>query len=196
MTIKKEESKLIRNINSKIRELNKKGIPVIFFITGNYSTGKTFFTKKLFKSLAFYQTVNLGIVTKVVRFFRPDINMFPSNNKFFANEEWNNLFNKIIDNLISSYVENGVNVIFEGVQVDTDFLSSKPQVTGGIILHTDLATAKTRGKNPSTHFKRKVSDLKSIKYSENEKFKIVNNNQNKEDTFEQVLRHLDRLIES
>lgn len=73
-------------INDKIRILNEKGVPVVFFITGNYSTGKTFFTKELLKNFEFYQTVNLGIVAKVVRFFRTDIDMHPVGGNYFAKE--------------------------------------------------------------------------------------------------------------
>lgn len=106
------------------------------------------------------------------------------------------LFNKIIENLVASYIESGVNVIFEGVQIDTNFILQKPEITGGVILNTDLSIAEDRGDKPKTHFNRKVSNLMEIKYIENQKIKIVDNNKSQEYTFEQILTHLNKLLES
>lgn len=195
MMTKDKKSTLIHDINIRIRDLNESDTPVIFFIAGNYSTGKTFFAKELIKNLDFYQTINFGTITKIIRFFKPEINMLPSNNKFFFKDEWKNLFNKILENLISSYFENGVNTIFEGVQVDTNFLLDNPKVTGGVILNTELSITYTRGKKPRSHFKRKINDLKNIEYKENDKFKFIDNNGTKENTFQEILYYLENLLE-
>lgn len=64
-------------INRKIQYLNKKGVPVIFMVTGNNSSGKTRLTNELIKTLDFYQTINLGLASKLVRYFRPDIDATP-----------------------------------------------------------------------------------------------------------------------
>ena len=182
------------DIESKISELNKHGIPAIFIVCGNNSTGKTIITKKLIQNLNFYQSINLGLASKMIRFFRPDFDISELEN--FNGNEASNIFKKLVIFIIESYTKSGVNVIIEGVQIDTNELLKNNNVLGGVILKIDSTTAAERGTRPETHFNRIIrkDQLKKIHYYENSKFRIVRNEGTIEETFDQVVTHLNNLL--
>lgn len=181
-------------INRKINDLNKKGFPVIFMITGNNSSGKTKLTNQLIKDLDFYQTINLGLASKLVRYFRPDIDASQLEN--FNGNEATKIFNDLIEFIVDSYTKTGVNVIIEGVQIDTSKYSEDSRILGGVILEVDESTAVERGKMPETHFLRKlnIKDLKRISYEDNALFQRIDNNNSFEEAYKAVLSHIDKLL--
>lgn len=182
-------------INRKIQYLNKKGVPVIFMVTGNNSSGKTRLTNELIKTLDFYQTINLGLASKLVRYFRPDIDASHLEN--FNGNDATKIFNDLIELIIDSYSNTGVNVIIEGVQIDTAKHSKDPRILGGVILEVDQSKAIQRGINPETHFLRKLKkkDLKRIKYEENTLFRKIDNNNSFADTYKTALDHIGKLLD-
>lgn len=182
-------------INDKIKKLNQKGAPVIFFVTGNNSTGKTALTKEVIKKYDFYQSVNLGIISKLLRFFRPDIPVNQLEN--FEHNEANIIFNKAIDFMIDSYDSTGVNAIFDGVQTDTQYLASNEKVIGGVILDVEEEIIYVRGEYPNTHFKRSIKEhgIKNVKYHQNKKFKLIQNNGNFQETLLKTEAHLENLLD-
>jgi len=94
---------------------------VIFMVAGNNSSGKTVVTKKLIQILPFYQSVNLGLASKMIRYFRPDIDSTELEN--FDGNEASKIFNDLLDFMVESYAKTGVNVIFDGVQISNKSLS-------------------------------------------------------------------------
>ncbi len=189
----------IQKINLLIKELNSKNIPVIFFITGTNSVGKTVFTKFLLQKINFYQSYNLGLISKTLNYFRPDLNKDSIDN-FYSNTDILKIFTDLIKNQTDSYYTNGVNAIFEGVQIDTLKLSSNSKVLGGVILSVNDNLAVSRGSKPPTHFNRVVSlkDIEAVKktidYIESDKFIKINNNDSFDSTSAQILNHLEKLL--
>lgn len=181
-------------INTRIKELNKYDVPAIFIITGNNSTGKTTFTKKLIQKIDFYQSVNLGIISKMIRFFDPAIT--PSELENFNGNKASLVFKKLVDFMVEFYSNTGVNIIIEGVQIDTRQLLKNKKVLGGVILKVTPGLACQRGNDPETHFKRSLKEhqLKKVHYMENERFKLIDNNGDIEKTFGEILLHLDTLL--
>lgn len=181
-------------INRKINVLNKKGYPVIFMITGNNSSGKTKLTNQLIKDLNFYQTINLGLASKLVRYFRPDIDATHLEN--FNGNEASRIFKDLIEFIVDSYTKTGVNVIIEGVQIDTEKYSKDSRILGGVILGVDESTAVERGNMPETHFLRKldIKDLKQISYEDNALFQRIDNNNSFEEAYKAVLSHIGKLL--
>lgn len=94
---------------------------MIFMVAGNNSSGKTVVTKKLIQILPFYQSVNLGLASKMIRYFRPDIDSTELEN--FDGNEASKIFNDLLDFMVESYAKTGVNVIFDGVQISNKSLS-------------------------------------------------------------------------
>jgi len=183
-----------RKINEQINQLNQEGKAVVFIITGNNSAGKTALTLKLLKNLYFYQSINLGLASKIIRFFREDLAVNDLEN--FNGGKASDIFRRIVDFIAQSYQETGVNIIIDGVQIDTERLLESPNIIGGVILVVDEAIAVKRGENPETHFKRKISEkgLKNIEYFENRKFRKVNNNGNIERTYQETIDYLQKLL--
>jgi len=183
-------------INEKIRYLNEKGFPVMLMVTGNNSSGKTRLTNELIKNLDFYQTINLGLASKLVRYFRPDIDASHLEN--FNGNEATKIFNDLIELIIDSYSNTGVNVIIEGVQIDTAKHSKDLRILGGVILEVDQSKAIQRGINPETHFLRNLmkKDLKHIKYEENTLFRKIDNNNSFTDTYKTALDHIAKLLDN
>ena len=185
-----------QEINQKIHYLNKKGFPVIFMITGNNSAGKTRLAKELIKNLDFYQTINLGLASKLVRYFRPDIDV--SNLENLNGNEAAEIFKDLVGFIIDFYSKTGVNVIIEGVQIDTIKFSKDYPILGGVILEVSEKLAIQRGNHPETHFLRKLErkDLKRIAYEETTLFRKINNDGNFDDTYKVTLDHINKLLDN
>lgn len=182
------------DIESKISKLNKLGIPAIFIVCGNNSTGKTVIARKLIQNVNFYQSINLGLASKMIRFFRPDFDISELEN--FNGNRASDIFKKLVIFIIESYAKSGVNVIIEGVQIGTKELLKNNNVLGGVILTVNSTTLIKRGVRPETHFNRVIrkDHLKKVHCLENSKFKIVKNEGTIEETFGQVVSHLNKLL--
>jgi len=179
-------------ISSKIRRLNRRGVPVIFMISGNNSSGKTVVTRTLIQTLPFSQSVNLGLASKMIKYFRPDIDSTELEN--FNGNEASKIFNELLEFMIDSYVTTGVNVIFDGVQVSSKSLNSR-SITGGVFLDVRKEISLKRGDRPETHFNRIIGKLKKVKYVESDKFIRVDNNGRIDDAVTKVLEALDQLLD-
>lgn len=184
----------IETVTHQMQELNNRGAPVIFMVTGNNSVGKTRITKQLICELPFYQSINLGLASKMIRFFRPDIDVNELEN--FDHNVASELFKRMTDFMVNSYQSTGVNVIFDGVQIDPEYLLGNDNVLGGVILSVTNEIAIQRGQNPETHFNRAIDHLKQVEYTPNRKFQIVENGGKIEDTMIAVRKHLNRLLEA
>ncbi len=182
------------NINGKIKQLNRLGKPAIFVVTGNNSSGKTTITRKLIRDYNFYQSINLGVASKMVRFFRPDINSTELEN--FEGKKSSDIFMGLIEIIINSYTNSGVNIIIDGVQVNTHRLFNNPKVLGGVILEIKPSLAIKRGNKSKTHFNRvlTINKLKHITYEANKKYILINNEAKISNTYRNVVLHLDYLL--
>lgn len=165
---------------------------MIFMITGNNSAGKTVVTKKLIQILPFSQSVNMGLASKMIRYFRPDIDNTELEN--FNGNEASRIFDNLLDFMIESYAKTGVNVIFDGVQINNKSLLSR-SVTGGVFLDVDKDLLLDRGNKPETHFNRVIRKLKKVKYVSSDKFIKIDNNGSMDETLTNVLRALDQLLD-
>ncbi len=183
------------DINKKIKQLNLTGKPVIFIVTGNNSAGKTTICRKLIQDFDFYQSINLGVVSKMIRYFRPDINSSSLEN--FDGNEATSIFKNLVRVIIGAYSGTGVNLIIDGVQIDTKEMLKENRVIGVVVLKISPTLSVYRGNKPDTHFKRQLSrlDLKHIKYWANSKFKIVNNEGRLDNTYHEVIIHLNGLLD-
>lgn len=179
-------------VTKKMLLLNRRGVPVIFMITGNNSAGKTVVTKKLIQILPFSQSVNMGLASKMIRYFRPDIDNTELEN--FNGNEASRIFDNLLDFMIESYAKTGVNVIFDGVQINNKSLLSR-SVTGGVFLDVDKDLLLDRGNKPETHFNRVIRKLKKVKYVSSDKFIKIDNNGSMDETLTNVLRALDQLLD-
>lgn len=186
---------LIKTVCLKIEYLNKIGVAVIFVVTGPNGSGKTVITKKLLTVLPFHQTFNLGSVAKTIRFVFRDEEVSRLEN--FTNEKITKLFTPIVQFACSEYQKNGVNVIVEGVQIDTVSPGWQGLITGGIILDVKKDLRLQRNQHPETHFNRamELGLTDRLEYIESEYFDLINNNQNKDVTFNSTLRTLDRQLD-
>jgi cytidylate kinase len=184
----------INRVNKKIKLLNTHGIPFVFIVTGNNSSGKTVISKKLFQNLNFYHHINLGIVSKMIRYFRPDLESDKLEN---FSKESNKTFTELIDLIIDHYFNVGVNIIIEGVQFNTAQCLVDNRITGGIILDIPKPLSVERGLFPETHFLRKIrlKDMSELEYESNEKFKKINNEQTVDRTLELTYKHIDSLLD-
>jgi len=185
---------IISDINNKINKLNSFGFAVIFMIGGNNSSGKSTVSKELLCNCSFIQSVNLGIISKMIRCFRKDFLVSKIEN--FNGDAVQDLFDKIIDFFADHYYEAGVNTIFEGVQINSRYLSKNKFVIGGVLLNVSKDTAIHRGSFPNTHFKRKLelSDVVKLEFNEDLKFKVVDNEKKLLQTMNTVYEHLDYLL--
>lgn len=184
----------IETVTSQMQELNSRGESVIFMVTGNNSAGKTRITKQLICELPFFQSINLGLASKMIRFFRPDLDASELEN--FDHNEASELFKRMTDFMVNSYQSTGVNVIFDGVQIDPEDLFDNDNVLGGVILGVPKDVAIQRGQNPETHFNRAIDHLKHVEYIPNRKFQLVENDGNIEDTMLAVREHLNALLDA
>ena len=185
---------IIRDINNKINKLNSLGFAVIFMIGGNNSSGKSTVSKQLLCNCSFIQSVNLGVISKMIRCFRKDFLVSSIEN--FNEATVQSLFDRIIDFFANHYYCAGVNTIFEGVQINSRYLSKNKFVTGGVLLDVSKETAIRRGNFPNTHFKRKLaqSDVVKLVFNEDLKFKVVDNEHDLPHTMSTVYEHLNYLL--
>jgi hypothetical protein len=179
-------------LNKKIALLNSLGVPVVFIVTGNNSSGKTTFTRKLIQEIRFYQSINLGLASKLIRFFKPKLDVDKLEN--FKDPKIAKVFDDLTDFISAHYYQTGVNTIIEGVQIDTQKFLDNESVIGGVILDVPEHVALSRGRYPETHFKRKLDRLTNIEYIQNEKFARISN-ERLGDTFDQVIDHLNKLVD-
>lgn len=185
---------VIIKVNLKIKRLNELGIPIIFLVGGTNSTGKTTITRLLIQKCLFYQSVNLGIVSKLLRYLNPEI---PFDNLENSRQSGiQDTYSKLITFMIKNYWNSGVNLIIEGVQVDTNVFNRNSMVIGGVLLLTNQTLAVKRGYMPRTHFRRTITyneDL-DINYTEYQNFIFVDNNGSLSSTFYHVLIHLNNIL--
>lgn len=182
-------------ISLHMEELNSRGYAVIFAITGENGTGKTHFAKKILTRLPFYQSFNLGLITKTIRCLTDmnDITMLEN----FRDLKVDQLFSRIIQYACAEYQKNGVNVLIDGVQIDSVELNNDSNILGGVILEVSHDAKRVRNDKPTTHFKRKLeihaaTDVR--RYMSNEGFLIVDNNGDFMETYDNILRKLNQLL--
>lgn len=178
-----------------MRLLNKHHAAVIFVVTGPNGSGKTIFTKRLLTELPFHQTFNLGAVAKTIRFAYRDQAVTKLEN--FTNEKTTTLFTPIVQFACTEYQKNGVNVIVDGVQINTSDLAWEGLITGGIILRVDDNTRLVRNQYPETHFNRpmELTLTDRMQYVPSEIFVELDNNRSEDETFQSLLASLSRLLD-
>lgn len=178
---------LIKSIQEKMDRLNAQNKAVIFVVTGPNGSGKTVFTKQLLASLPFHQSFNLGAVAKTIRYIYDDEDFTRLEN--FTNKKTTDFFTPIVQFSCGEYQRNGVNVIVDGVQIDTSSKKWKHLITGGVVLEVDNETRILRNKHPETHFNRKMrfEQADKIRYSSSDTFVFINNNKTKKSTFRKLL---------
>ena len=189
-------SSIEKTILSKINELNDLGVAAIFSVTGGNGTGKTHMAKYMLTYLLFHQSFNLGLVTKTIRCLTDagDVTVLEN----FRNESIDKIFTHIIQYSCSEYQNNGVNVLIDGVQIDTVALREDSSILGGVILDVSVPKRIHRNNKPSTHFKRKLaihSTTDVRRYFDNDKFKTINNDGDFLETYQAVLEQLDYLLD-
>ena len=67
----------------------------------------------------------------------------------------------------------------------------------GVVLEVDADVAMKRGDKPNTHFNRSIQahHLKQVSYVSNIKFKTVINNGNSDQTFDEIMLHLNDILD-
>lgn len=181
----KEILEVEQSVQEKMSLLNNFGIPVIFCITGNFSSGKTYYAKELIKKFSFSHIVNIGVITKTLNYLQNNLN----------DKTKTTTIQEIITKITESYSQNGVNAIIEGVQIDTEFQSKNKNILGGVILKIDKEIAKQRGNKPDTHFKRLLSDIEDYPYKETDTFLSIENIESQKSVIHKILNHLDLLLD-
>lgn len=187
---------LEKQIADKINLLNTQGKAVIFVVTGGNGTGKSVIAKNLLTHLPFHQSFNLGAITKTIRFLNEDLTVSQLEN--FTDKNIDNLFTPIVQYSCQEYQKNGVNVIVDGVQINTRSQEWYGLVTGGVILTVERDIKLQRNDFPDTHFKRKI-DIQitdQYRYEANDLFLAVDNSSTFVETYNDVLRTLDQLLTS
>lgn len=187
---------LLESLALKMQILNKHSIAVIFIITGVNGSGKTVFTKRLLTELPFHQTFNLGAVAKTVRFAYRDQEVTRLEN--FTDKKTTALFTPIVQFSCAEYRKNGVNVIIDGVQIDTLSSQWEGLITGGIILRVSDGLRLERNQYPDTHFNRamELTITDHMHYTPSKLFIELDNNKAKEETFQDILMSLSKLLDS
>lgn len=182
---------LLTSIKNKMRLLNAQHKAVVFVVTGPNGSGKTAITKQLLTSLPFHQTFNLGAIAKTIRYIYQDAGTTRLEN--FTNKKITNLFTPIVQFACREYQKNGVNVIIDGVQIDTKSPEWNGLIVGGIVLDVDKETRINRNKFPDTHFNRKleISLTDNCEYADSELFVTINNSGALSKTFNEILRSLE-----
>lgn len=192
LTVTKAEE----SIALKMHELNGLGVAVIYAVTGGNGTGKTHLSKQLLTRLPFHQSFNLGTVTKTIRCLSEEKEVTILEN--FKNKKIETLFSHIIQYAAQEYQKNGVNILIDGVQIDTPFLQADENILGGTILDVSELIKLQRNDKPSTHFKRTLAihaETDIRQYTENDKYVIIHNDGDFADTYLQVLTHLELLLD-
>lgn len=185
----------LQRISTKMIRLNALGHAVIFCVTGVNGSGKTRFTKELLANLPFYQSINMGLFTKCLRYFRKDLHFNALEN--MSASEYDELYSNFIKFVADQYRIVGVNCIIEGVQIDSKNLNSEENILGGVILMTEDATIIDRGDRPNSHFLRSMlmGDIHHREYEENKKFFYIDNNDDFETAFNNCLVGLEHLLD-
>lgn len=178
-------------VEDRILRLNEHKHAAIFMVTGINSAGKTTFTRRLLSELPFYQSANLGVVSKMIRLLRPDIPVTELEN--FDGNEASRIFRDAQRLMIDSYFDTGVNTLFDGVQIDPVDFAQHPHVLGGVVLNVPERLLLERGNHPDTHFNRGLKRVPTANYQTDleGKFAMIDNTGTKDETFIQILRHLD-----
>lgn len=181
---------------TKMAELNRRDVAVIFAVTGGNGTGKTHLAKQLLTNLPFHQSFNLGQVTKTIRCLTDmnDVTMLEN----FRDARADALFLRVIQYSSREYQRNGVNVLIDGVQIDSEALRDDTAILGGIILDVAKPIRLQRNDRPTTHFKRTLavqSDTDTPEYVENDDFRIIDNNGSFNETYYAALEWLDTLLD-
>lgn len=183
-------------IMTKMAELNRRDFAVIFAVTGGNGTGKTHLAKRLLANLPFHQSFNLGLVTKTIRCLTDmnDVTMLEN----FRDVRADALFLRVIQYSCDEYQRNGVNVLIDGVQIDSEVLGDDTAILGGIILNVAKPIRLQRNDRPTTHFKRTLvvqSEADMPHYVENEGFRAIDNSGSFDETYRATLEWLDRLLD-
>lgn len=181
---------LISSVGRKMRELNAHHVAVIFVVTGPNGTGKTVLTKRLLTDLPFHQTFNLGAVAKTIRYIYQDEEVSRLEN--FTNKKITRLFTPIVQFACREYQKNGVNVIVDGVQIDTGSPKWDEHVIGGVVLSVKDEVKFQRNQHPETHFNRKM-DLHitdNCEYTSSDLFEQIDNTGSFDETYRRVLEYL------
>jgi hypothetical protein len=183
------------DLGLRMRLLNDRGMAVIFIITGPNGSGKTVLTKRLLTALPFHQTFNLGAITKTIRYMFHDAETTRLEN--FKNDKTTSLFTPIVQFACAEYQRNGVNVIIDGVQIDTSSEQWSEIVTGGAILEVSDAMKVQRNNKPETHFNRSMELhlTNDCSYSPSDIFRIINNNGSIDSAFNDILAVLSECLD-
>lgn len=183
-------------IAAKITELNHLNFAVIFAVTGGNGVGKTHLAKHLLTQLPFHQSFNLGLITKTIRCLTDMDNVTMLEN--FRDTQVDKLFLHIIQYACAEYQRNGVNVLIDGVQVDSVALHDDDHILGGIILDVEESIKLQRNDRPTTHFKRKLaihSETDMRRYIQNDSFKVIANNNDFSKTYQATLEWFNVLLD-
>ena len=186
---------LTSEISNKIKLLNANNSAVIFIVTGGNGTGKSVITKQLLCDLPFHQSFNLGAVTKTIRFLNEDIIVSKLEN--FNDKNIDNLFTPIVQYACAEYQKNGVNIIIDGVQIDTKSHNWKNLITGGVILSVENGIKQERSNFSDTHFNRKI-DLQitdDYNYVQTPYFININNGLSFVSSYNKVLEVLNTALD-
>lgn len=184
----------VSSIEQKIRLLNKRHQAAIFIVTGPNGTGKTVLTKRLLTILPFHQTFNLGAIAKTIRYVYQDARTTRLEN--FSSQKITKLFTPIVQFACGEYQKNGVNVLIDGVQIDTASDKWSELITGGIVLQVDQNIKYQRNQKAETHFNRKmeISLSDHYHYQLSDQFAVIDNNDNFTKTFNAALKVLDEQL--
>ena len=182
-------------ISSKISFLNDNKIAVIYVLTGSNGSGKSVLEKKILNNLPFHQTFNLGAVTKTIRFMNRELKVTSLEN--FEEKRINELFTPIVQFSCEEYMKNGVNVIIDGVQINTSSPKWKNSITGGAILRVTPELKLMRGSYTDTHFNRRINTkyLEEYNYRDSRCFITIDNNGTLEETYKNLLESLNELMD-
>ena len=184
-----------RQVSNKIKLLNRQKVAVIFIVTGGNGTGKSVMTKRLISGLPFHQSFNLGAVTKTIRYLNKSLVVSRLEN--FEDSKIQNLFTPIVQSACVEYQNNGVNVIIDGVQIDTKSKKWSSLATGGVVLSVEGTLKAKRNNYPDTHFKRKldirISDNHT--YHPSDFFVTIDNNFSFSSSYVTVLEVLDNALD-
>jgi Ni2+-binding GTPase involved in maturation of urease and hydrogenase len=180
----------------KMKQLNDDGKAVIFVIAGANGAGKTRLCREVLTKLPFYQSFNLGLITKTIRCLTDmqEVSMLEN----FESENAERIFTRVIQYSCKEYQKNGVNLVIEGVQIDCKTLQDDENILGGVVLEVKDSIKNERNNRPDTHFKRKLevdSGVDMPTYRTNDHFVMINNDGNFIQTYTNVLGTLEGLLD-
>jgi hypothetical protein len=185
-------SPLYRSVAERLQALNARGEPAFFAVAGHKSSGKTTVARHLLRSFEFYQMVNLGVVSKMMHFFKD--NWRAGKRGGVDDPEDIKLFHDIVDFMMTHYRRSGVNTVFEGSLIDPSRFSANPHVLGGVVLRVTRDLAIERGQRPPSHFNRIVDRVEPRPYEAHPGFIEISNDGPLDETLDAVVRQLDELL--